>query len=228
LEKSTFDKSKTKGRVTIRDNDFNKQSHQLSSPSLSLHSVNGCIYYDGSKSITKELASVLFCFHQRIEYYLSDSDRNKSVEDDLHISIHLDDIYLLNIAKIRALKKLYARLLEAYSLPSGQLKIKGSIAPQSMGQNVNMNRIKASSIALSAVSGGIDSLELYNDGLIDVNSTEEYNRRIARNINHILVMEGYLDRVVDPAAGSYYLEFLTDTLAKESWTLFQNKWRETN
>lgn len=213
---------------TIVDDAIDLQINNRSLPHLEYTGVNGCQYYKGSQFIFEEMASILFSLHKRIESAAIAEKIDQKEDTEFNVSIFLDDTYLLNIAKIRALKKLYSRISEVYSLPSNcKLAIKGNISSKCMEQNVNINRIKASSIALSAVAGGIDRLELYNEGLKESDKTEEFNRRIARNINHILAMEGYLDKVVDPAAGSYYFEFLTDTLAKESWILFQNKWRET-
>ena len=48
----------------------------------------------------------------------------------------------------------------------------------------------------------------------------DFSERIARNIQIILKEESYFDKVVDPAAGSYYIESLTDSLVENAWQLF--------
>jgi methylmalonyl-CoA mutase len=74
------------------------------------------------------------------------------------------------------------------------------------------------SIAMSAVLGGADRIVLSPTQEIDT----VFANRIARNVHHILKMESYLDVVADPAAGSYYIETLTEALAKEVWMRFVN------
>jgi methylmalonyl-CoA mutase len=76
---------------------------------------------------------------------------------------------------------------------------------------------------MSAVIGGASRLYIHpSDSFKDENGTS-FSRRIALNINHLLQQESYLDRVIDPSAGSYYLETLTDTLAEKAWEKFQEK-----
>ena len=48
-----------------------------------------------------------------------------------------------------------------------------------------------------------------------------FTRRVARNLQHLLKMESYLDRVVDPAAGSYYIEELTIRMVEHCWKQLQ-------
>ena len=51
---------------------------------------------------------------------------------------------------------------------------------------------------------------------------DDFSRRISRNVQIILKEESYFDKVVDPAAGSYYIENLTDSIAEHAWKLFQS------
>jgi methylmalonyl-CoA mutase len=72
---------------------------------------------------------------------------------------------------------------------------------------------------MSSIVAGIDSLTVgpFNEpfGKID-----DFSERIARNQQLLLKEESYLDQVSDPAAGSYYIESLTDAIASEAWKLF--------
>ena len=73
---------------------------------------------------------------------------------------------------------------------------------------------------MSAAIGGCDSIEVtpFDAAL---KPSDDFSRRLARNTQVILKQEAYLDRVADPAGGSYYVEALTDSLAREAWKLFQ-------
>ena len=74
------------------------------------------------------------------------------------------------------------------------------------------NLLRATTEALSAVIGGCDSLQVQPFRFAD---------RLGVNLQRILREEAHLTRVADPAGGSYYIEALTDALAREAWKLFQ-------
>jgi len=83
-----------------------------------------------------------------------------------------------------------------------------------------VNVLRATTEAMSAAIGGCDSLQVTP---FDATYREpsEAGRRLARNTQLILKKEAWLDRTVDPAGGSYYLEVLTDSLARAAWKLMQ-------
>jgi methylmalonyl-CoA mutase len=74
------------------------------------------------------------------------------------------------------------------------------------------NLLRATTQALSAAIGGCDTLEV---------RPFRFSNRLAINVQRILREESHINRVADPAGGSYYVESLTDSLAREAWKLFQ-------
>ena len=74
------------------------------------------------------------------------------------------------------------------------------------------NLLRVTTEALSAVIGGCDTL---------IVEPFEFSPRLATNVQLLLQHEAHLDEVADPAAGSYYVEWLTDALARQAWKLFQ-------
>jgi methylmalonyl-CoA mutase len=80
--------------------------------------------------------------------------------------------------------------------------------------------LRVTAEAFAAVVGGVDSLHVGPYDEISGKS-DEFSRRIARNIHTILREECGLDRVIDPAGGSTYIEWLTDKIAAKSWEIFQ-------
>jgi methylmalonyl-CoA mutase len=93
------------------------------------------------------------------------------------------------------------------------------LAEASHDENENTNMIRSTTQAMAAVIGGANRLVVRSAN----NESNTFTRRIARNVQHLLKMESYLDRVVDPAAGSYYIEALTNQLAEKAWGIFQAK-----
>jgi methylmalonyl-CoA mutase len=75
-----------------------------------------------------------------------------------------------------------------------------------------VNLLRVTTEALSAIIGGCDSLTVVPC---------RFDRHLADNVQHILREESRLDAVMDPGAGSYYIEALTDAVAREAWALFQ-------
>jgi len=111
----------------------------------------------------------------------------------IQFSISVGDSYFVNIAKIRALKVGWQQILAAWKITSPAIpNIEAHLTTATQTDNENYNKIKATTQAMAAVIGGANRLYIY------------------------------LDRVVDPAAGSYYIENLTNQLAEAAWKEFQS------
>ena len=82
-----------------------------------------------------------------------------------------------------------------------------------------VNMLRTQTEAMSAALGGTDSMTVlpFNSFFEE---TGEFSERIARNQQILLKEESHLDKIVDPGAGSYYIESLTDSIAEEAWKLF--------
>jgi methylmalonyl-CoA mutase len=74
---------------------------------------------------------------------------------------------------------------------------------------------------MAAAIGGADSIALKPFDMV-YKQEDDFSSRISRNIQVILKKESYFDQVVDPAAGSYYIENLTNSIAEHAWKLFQH------
>lgn len=119
--------------------------------------------------------------------------------------------YFFEIAKLRAARQLAAALCEAYSAPAIALQAVTALSNKSI-YDPYTNLLRSTTEALSAVLGGADSLAVQPAG---------YPARLAKNVQLVLKEEAHVDKVADPAGGSYYIEALTDSLAAAAWKLFQ-------
>ncbi len=88
-----------------------------------------------------------------------------------------------------------------------------------MDEDANKNMIAASTMALSAAIGGANRITVSPSG----HDNEHFSRRIARNVQHLLKMESFLDKVADPGAGSYFIEKITRELGQIAWEKFVAK-----
>ena len=121
--------------------------------------------------------------------------------------------HFMEIAKLRAMRRLWADVAAAFGLPE-TLRLHARTA----GENKTLydpyvNMLRVTTEALSAILGGCDSLTVTPCG---------FDAHLADNVQHILREESHLDKVVDPGAGSYYVEALTSAIVAEAWTLFQS------
>jgi methylmalonyl-CoA mutase len=124
--------------------------------------------------------------------------------------------YFVEIAKLRAARLLWARVAEAFQPGSEdagrmQLYVRTSRRNKSTYDPYS-NLLRATTEALSAVIGGCDSLQVEAFG---------FDPHLADNVQHILREEAHMGEVADPAGGSYYIEALTDSLARAAWKTLQ-------
>lgn len=146
----------------------------------------------------------------------------KKYHSQIQFSISIDDNYFASIAKIRALKLLWQNVLTAWDKDLiANSPIEVHLTTNSQTEEDNYNKIKATTQAMSAVIGGADRLYIYpSDAFKNPNGTV-FSRRIALNVQHLMQQESYLDRVVDPSVGSYFIEELTNKIAEKAWNEFQ-------
>lgn len=132
------------------------------------------------------------------------------------IWLRIDNDYFKSIAFIRAVRLCIQQINHAHNL-SSSCEI-GVIVSPDKDCPADFQRISSTSKAMSAIIGGADILLIEP---MDTKRGSTFERRIARNIQHLLHEESHLGTVADPAAGSYYIENLTNTVAEKIWAAFQ-------
>ncbi|GAB2882156.1 methylmalonyl-CoA mutase family protein [Streptomyces mayteni] len=129
----------------------------------------------------------------------------------------------VTIAKLRAARRLWSRVAEASGAPAAA----GAQRQHAVTSRVMMTRrdpwvnmLRTTVAALAAGAGGADAVTVlpFDEAL---GLPDAFARRIARNTSAILLAESHLGRVIDPAGGSWYVESLTDELARAGWAWFQ-------
>ncbi|MFF5549192.1 methylmalonyl-CoA mutase family protein [Streptomyces olivaceoviridis] len=129
----------------------------------------------------------------------------------------------LTIAKLRAARRLWARVAEVCGAPAAGGQVQHVVTSPVMMTRRDpwVNMLRTTVATLAAGVGGADSVTVlpfdHALGLPDA-----FARRIARNTSSILIEESHLARVVDPAGGSWYVERLTAELAEAAWQFFRS------
>lgn len=131
--------------------------------------------------------------------------------------------FFMEIAKIRAARMLWTNIVKEYE-PNSDDDCKMAIHAVTSTYNQTLydpyvNILRGETEAMSAALAGVDSITVTPFDAV-YESPTPFSERIARNQQLILKNESHLDRVTDPAAGSYFIEKLTATLAGEAWKLF--------
>ncbi len=127
----------------------------------------------------------------------------------------------VTIAKLRAARLLWARLLDVSGLARTPLVLHAETAARMMSiRDPHVNLLRTTTAAFAAGIGGADSVAVlpftHAIGLPD-----GFARRMARNIQSLLLEESRAGRVLDATAGSGYVETLTHELARTGWSIFQ-------
>ncbi len=183
--------------------------------------INARNFVNAGSSIIQELA---FSLAMGAEYLSMLADRGLSVKEaaiKMAFYFAVSPNYFMEIAKFRAARLLWAQIVKAFDPGCHESMC---IHAETSCWNFTVydpyvNILRTTTESMSAILAGIDSLTILPFDIAYEKPTE-FAERIARNQQIMLKEESYLDRVIDPAAGSYYIESLTESIAVESWKIF--------
>lgn len=126
------------------------------------------------------------------------------------------------LAKFRAARLLWRRVLDAAGLPDAPLRLHAETSWRMMARlDPHTNILRATAAVFGAGLGGADSITVLPFSLAQ-GLPNAFARRVARNLQSVLLEEANLWRVADPASGAGYAETLTRGLCEAAWTVFQN------
>ena len=183
--------------------------------------INGWCFFASPGNTSTELATILAKGAEYLARLQKAGVPAVTAQPFIQCSVAIGPSYFLEIAKLRALRLLWAQMLQGFGVQSPQpLTLVVHFAPETQGEDPYSNMIRATTQALSAVIGGADRLHVLPADAYTGQPPSDFTRRIARNVQHLLRLESFLDKTVDPAAGSYYIETLTEQLALKAWDKF--------
>lgn len=133
--------------------------------------------------------------------------------------------YFMELAKFRAARMLWAEIVNAYEPKcEDSCKMVAHAVTSQFNQTIydaHVNLLRSMTETMSAALAGVDSIETLPFDL-QYKKPDEFSERIARNQQLLLREESHLNKVVDPAGGSYYVETLTVSIAEQAWALFNS------
>lgn len=195
---------------------------QENMPKFKILQVNGREYHGGNEYSSRELGYILAKGNEYLSYLSEQGLDPALINRHMQFAISISTSFFVEIAKLRAFRLLWGNILKAHGVdPSEMPAVEVHLARETQVKDIHTNMIRATTQAMSAVIGGADRLYVRPANMVKKEAPTPFTLRIARNVQHLLKMESYLNRVIDPAAGSYYIEALTHKLADEAWTKFQ-------
>ncbi|MDE6271265.1 MAG: acyl-CoA mutase large subunit family protein, partial [Muribaculaceae bacterium] len=155
---------------------------------------------------------------------LTDAGRTADeVADRIKFTMCVSSNFFMELAKFRAARMLWAEIVEQYK-PASKDAAKMVVCAKTSKFNqtiydAHVNLLRSQTETMSAALAGVDSI-VTTPFDVPYKTPDAFSERIARNQQFLLKEESHLDKVVDPAGGSYYVETLTVNIAEQAWKLF--------
>lgn len=137
--------------------------------------------------------------------------------------VFLTNDFLLNICSIRALKLILKKIWNVFEMKI-EILMEANIDNSALSQDVHSNVYKLAAMALSASLSGVDFLIL-PPADINTGETELQWLKSSLHAQHILKQESHLSKLIDPLAGAYFIEDLTEQVAEKVWLELQKNLR---
>ena len=192
-------------------------------PKIKTIYVQGEVYHNAGASATEELA---FALTTGVEYISEMLERGLTIEDvakQIYFSFAVGSNVFMEIAKLRAARLLWSKIVASFGGSKEAQKMYIHARTSSWTKTVYdpyVNMLRTTTEAFAGAVGGANSMHVspFDEA---IRPADSFSRRIARNTQIILQEEAYLNKSVDPAGGSWYVESLTDAVAAKSWELLQ-------
>ncbi len=192
-------------------------------PALRVLAVDSVMFCDGGAYIFQELGYALAWGAQWMTALTDAGLSADVVADRIKFNMGVSSNYFMELAKFRAARMLWAQIVEQYKPASiDAAKMHVHAATSKFNQTIydaHVNLLRSQTEAMSAALAGVDSITVVPFDT-PYKTPDAFSERIARNQQFLLKEESHLDKVVDPAGGSYYVETLTLSIANEAWKLF--------
>ncbi|MER9880445.1 methylmalonyl-CoA mutase subunit beta [Mesorhizobium sp. M0118] len=183
--------------------------------------ADGRVFHNAGASEAQELGTMLA---SAVSYLrLFEKARQPLVYAAPHIgfALSVDQDQFVSTAKVRALRRLWARVQEACSIPPSTASIHAETSFRMMtAADPETNILRTTIAAFAAAAGGADSIAILPHTIAH-GLPAGFARRVARNAQLIMANESHIDHVADPVCGSGAVEALTAELCAAAWQEFQ-------
>jgi methylmalonyl-CoA mutase len=191
-------------------------------PGMKMVTVDAGILQDSGSTLSQELGFGLAMANEYLDRLTQRGHTPEEVAGAMLFSFATGPNYFMEIAKLRAARWLWRTVCKEWGLEENQCNM--VIHSRTASWNLTMydpyvNMLRTTTETMSASLGGSDSISVHPFDRI-FREENEFSSRIARNSQLVLKEEAYFNKVADPAAGSYYIEQLTESIAEQAWKHF--------
>ena len=225
IEYDPIGKQLTKGKLVTESISTMVKLADLTAalPNYRCFVVNAALLCNSGAYTTHELGYALAWGNEYMNILTEAGIPASAAAKKIKFNFGISSNFFMEIAKIRAARMLWANIVKEYE-PNSDDDCKMAIHAVTSTFNQTLydpyvNILRGETEAMSAALAGVDSITVTPFDTV-YESPTPFAERVARNQQLILKNESHLDRVADPAAGSYFIEKLTATLAGEAWKLF--------
>ena len=197
-------------------------------PNYRVVAVNSVVLNNSGAYAAQELAYALAWGAEYMTLLTEAGVPNYRAANAIRFNMGIGGNYFMEIAKFRAARLLWAKIVEAYKAPTFTAALKNAakmnVSAETSRFNMTIfdayvNLLRTQTETMSAALAGVDEITVTPFDITFEKPTD-FAERIARNQQLLLKEEAHFDKIVDPAAGSYYLENLTNSIAAEAWKQF--------
>lgn len=224
-------RGKEKGRVEETARELIEATAKL--PNYRVINVTAISLNNAGAYIYQELGYALAWGNQYLEQLTNAGLTPQDVANKIKFHFGISSNYFLEIAKFRAARMLWANIVAQYIPEVKEAKLAGITIADAAKMHIHaetstfnltlfdahVNLLRTQTEAMSAAIAGVDSMTVTPFDAV-YNTPNEFSERMARNQQLLLKEESHFGKVVDPSAGSYYIETLTASIAEQAWKLF--------
>ena len=191
-------------------------------PGLKVLAVDSVMLSDAGAYIFQELGYALAWGADWMTLLTDAGLGADEVASKIKFNMGISSNYFMELAKFRAARMLWAQIVRKYGASEEACKMAVHATTSRYNQTIydaHVNLLRSQTECMSAALAGVDSITVTPFD-VPYQTPDDFSERIARNQQFLLKEESHLDKVVDPAGGSYYVETLTVSIASEAWKLF--------
>ena len=192
-------------------------------PNFRCITVNSVSLSNSGAYIVQELGYALAWGNEYMQQLVDNGIEPGIAAKKIKFNMGISENYFMEIAKFRAARMLWAQIVKNYE-PTCDCACKMCVNAITSTYNMTIfdayvNMLRSQTETMSAALGGVHSI-VVTPFDVPYERPNDFSERIARNQQLLLKEECHFDTVVDPSAGSYYIEELTTSLANEAWKIF--------
>jgi methylmalonyl-CoA mutase len=194
-------------------------------PKLRVFGANPYLFNNAGAYCAQELGYGLAYGNQFIASGTDAGLSAKAIAKKIKFNFGVGSNYFMEIAKFRAARMLWSYIVDAY-LADEDCKCSAKMVINAYTSEWNqsvydayVNLLRSQTETMSASLAGVDSITVVPFDS-SFKTPDDFSERIARNQQLLLKEESNFDKVVDPSAGSYYIENLTASIADQAWKIF--------